>query len=201
MTIYIALLRGINVGGHHIIKMSELKKAFEGLGLLNVQTYIQSGNVLFQSDEAEEPLRKKIEQEIEATFGFSVLVVLRTAAEWEQMIRDCPFTPEQIAEAENASASESLYVSLMPHAPLQEHTARLNPYTSEADTFRIIGREVYLLFCQSIRNSKLADNLHRLEVPATVRNWKTINKIALMARAMENEPSMNPATGIGVTWR
>lgn len=174
MTIYIALLRGINVGGKNIIKMAELKKVFEEIGLCDVKTYIQSGNVLFKSNEDEESLRKKIEHEIEEVFGLSVKVVLRTAEELEQIILNCPFSME-----------ESLYVSLLTHAPSKENIERLNVYRSESEEYKIVGREVYLLFRNSIRNSKLANNLQKLDVPATVRNWNTINKLVTLAKNME----------------
>jgi uncharacterized protein (DUF1697 family) len=174
MTIYIALLRGINVGGKNIIKMAELKKVFEKMGLCDVKTYIQSGNVLFKSNEDEESLRKKIECEIEESFGFSVSVVLRSAAELEQIILNCPFSKE-----------ESLYVSLMTHVPSKENIERLNVYQSESEEYKIVGREVYLLFRNSIRNSKLANNLQKLDVPTTVRNWNTINKLVTLSKNME----------------
>jgi uncharacterized protein (DUF1697 family) len=185
MNIYIALLRGINVGGKNIIKMVDLKKAFEAIGLCEVKTYIQSGNVLFKSNEEEEPLRKKIEHAIEAAFGFSVTVVLRTAAELEWIISNCPFSEEEISEAEISTEAECLYVSLLTQTPLQEKFQILDSYTSESDVYRILGREVFLLFRHSIRNSKLANNLHKLDVPATVRNWKTINRLALLSKAMD----------------
>lgn len=184
MNIYIALLRGINVGGKNIIKMKDLKQMSENLGLCEVQTYIQSGNVLFKSDEEEETLRKKIEKEIEATFGFSVTVVLRTAAELEWITLNCPFSKEEVAEAEASSEAECLYVSLLTQEPSKEKIEGLNAYRSESDDYRILGREVFLLFRHSIRNSKLANNLHKLDVPSTVRNWKTINKLFLLARDM-----------------
>lgn len=187
MTIYIALLRGINVGGKNVIRMAELKRVFEAIGLHEVQTYIQSGNVLFKSNEGEEFLRKKIEHEIEAVFGFPVTVVLRTSSELEQLILNCPFSDEEVAEAEASSEAECQYVALLTHAPLQEKIVSLNAYRSESDQYRIIGREVYLLFRHSIRNSKLANNLFKLGVPATVRNWKTINKLTGLGKAMETD--------------
>lgn len=185
MTIYIALLRGINVGGKNIIKMAELKRVFEAIGLREVQTYIQSGNILFKSNEAEGPLRKKIEHEIEAIFGLSITVFLRTAAELEQIILNCPFSEKELSEAELSSKFEIQYVALLTHVPTQEKIEHLNVYKSENDEYRIIGRKVYLLFRHSIRNSKLANNLHKLDVPATVRNWKTINRLMALAKAME----------------
>lgn len=186
MTIYIALLRGINVGGKNIIKMVDLKQMFEAMGFCEVKTYIQSGNVLFKSNEDEELLRKKIEHEIEVTFGFSVIVILRTAAELEQIIENCPFSEDAILEAELSSEGESLYVSLLTHTPSQEKIEYLESYKSEKEEYQIKGREVFLLFRHSIRKSKLANNLHKLDVPATMRNWKTINKLAMLAKAMES---------------
>ena len=185
MTIYIALLRGINVGGKNIIKMIELKRVFESIGLCEVQTYIQSGNVLFKSKDGEELLQKKIEHEIWETWGYSVTVVLRTVTELEQIIINCPFSENEVSEAESLSDTECLYVSLMTCVPIQEKIECLNAYRNESDLYQIIGRDVYLLFHHSIRNSKLANNLKKLDVPATVRNWKTINKLAALAKAME----------------
>lgn len=185
MTIYIALVRGINVGGHNLIKMAELKRMFETMGLSRVQTYIQSGNVLFESEEGAEPLRRRIEHEIEAVFGFSVTVVLRTAAELERITGNCPFSEEAVSEAEASSEGESLYVSLLLETPTQEGIERLSAFRSESDEYRIEGREIYLLFRHSVRNSKLANNLQKLGVPATMRNWKTINKLAALAKAMK----------------
>jgi uncharacterized protein (DUF1697 family) len=185
MKIYIALLRGINVGGKNIIKMSNLKLMFESIGLYGAQTYIQSGNILFKSNEEEEPLRNKIEHEIEKTFGFSISVIIRQSVELEGIIRNCPFSKEAILKAESSAKGEILYVSLLSHEPLQENILRLNTYKGESEEYLIEGRDIYLLFSDSIRNSKLAANLHKLEVPATVRNWKTINKLLLLAKAME----------------
>lgn len=182
MTIYIVLLRGINVGGKNIIKMADLKSTFENIGLSSVKTYIQTGNVLFESKVEEEPLRKKIEQEIEKVFGFLVTVILRTAGEIEWIIRNCPFSEEEVSEAEASSKVESLYVSLLTHVPAQEKIQNLNSYISEGDKYQIEGREVFLLFNNSIRNSKLANNLKKLDVPGTVRNFKTMKKLNELAK-------------------
>lgn len=186
MRINIALLRGINVGGHNKIKMVELRQLFEMLGFSRVQTYIQSGNVLFESDESEQSLIKCIQGEIEKVFGFSINVVIRTAAELEWITNNCPFTEEAVAEAKLTSEGESLYVSLLQDKPSQEGIDRLATYKSDNDEYLIEGREVYLLFQRGVRNAKLANNLQRLEVPSTMRNWKTINKLSMLAKEMEN---------------
>lgn len=189
MSIYIALLRGINVGGKNIIKMADLKLAFIAMGFSQVQTYIQSGNVLFESHEDEASLRKRIEYEIEVSFGLKITVILRKAEELERIIENCPFSEKEVSEAQASSVGESLYVSLLLQAPSQEGIERLNAYKSESDEYRIEGRDVYLLFRNSIRDSKLANNLQKLDVPATVRNWKTLNKLAALAKAMDKERS------------
>lgn len=186
MTIYIALLRGINVGGKNKIKMDELRKMIESIGLESVQTYIQSGNVLFLSEEDKDTLRKRIEAEIEKTFGFTVSVILRTDEDLERIINACPFSEEKIAAAEASCEGESLYVALMQDVPLEEGIERLKAYKTENEEYQIVGREIYLLFQKSIRNSKLANNLQKLGVSSTVRNWKTMNKLSAIAREMRN---------------
>lgn len=185
MTIYIALLRGINVGGKNMIKMAELKKVLQDLGLCDVKTYIQSGNVLFKSNEEEGALKIKIENAIEAEFGFPVPVILRKAEELEKIAASCPFSEEAVKSAEATSEGESLYVSLMQYEPSKEAEERVVPYRTESDEYVIMGREVYLLFHKSIRNSKLANNLHKLGSPSTVRNWKTLNKLIELSKEMK----------------
>lgn len=186
MTTYIALLRAINVGGKNRIKMADLKRVFETMGFYEVQTYIQSGNVLFKSTEDEEALRRNIEHEIQMAFGFSCTVVLRTFSELESIIHNCPFSKEEVSKAEYSSEGESLYVSLLTHVPVQKKIECLSSYRSEGEEYRIEGREIFLLFYNSIRNSKLASNLQKLDVPSTVRNWKTMNKLYILAKAMES---------------
>ncbi|GAB6990016.1 DUF1697 domain-containing protein [Paenibacillus pini] len=185
MTIYIALLRGINVGGKNMIKMVELKRILGEMGLNRVQTYIQSGNVLFESNEDEEQLRIRIEREIEVNFGFPVPVILRTADELRSIAASCPFTQQEISEAEAASETESLYVSIMLEEPTLDKIERLAVYRNENENYRNNGREIYFLFRNSVRNSKLATHMHKLDVPATVRNWKTIRKLVTLVDAME----------------
>ncbi|WP_088189479.1 DUF1697 domain-containing protein [Desulfosporosinus sp. FKA] len=185
MTIYVALLRGINVGGKNRIKMADLKLVFENMGLKKVQTYIQSGNVLFESNQEEKQLRQLIEDKLEEAFGFSIPVILRTSMELEEIINNCPFSEEEAREAQSASKAESLYIGLLIQPPSEEGIQQLNDYKSQTDQFKIIGRDVYLLFYNSIRNSKLANNLYKLNVLTTTRNWKTIFKLAQLAKLIE----------------
>lgn len=187
MSIYIALLRGINVGGKNKIKMADLKAALERIGLSRVQTYIQSGNVLFESQEGEDLLRKRMEQEIESVFGITLTVVIRSSEELEKVVGGCPFTDETLAEAAATCEGESLHVALLPEAPSPAGVAKLAALANrEEEEYRIAGRDVYLLFRRSIRSSKLAANLHKLGVPATVRNWNTMNKLSELVNEMKN---------------
>lgn len=185
MITYIAFLRGINVGGKNIIKMTELKRVFEALGLFEVQTYIQSGNVLFKALENEDYLRNRIEHELNVVFGRTIPVVLRTAAELECIIMNCPFSPDEVSNAESSSGVESLYVAFLAKEPQNDKVKSLEAYKSDQDNFKIVGRDIFLLFSNSIRNSKLANNLQKIDNSATVRNWKTISKLSSMAIEME----------------
>ncbi|WP_413304223.1 DUF1697 domain-containing protein [Bacillus sp. 1P10SD] len=178
MTIYIGLLRGINVGGHNIIKMADLRQLLEKMGLQKVKTYIQSGNVLFEAEQGATLLTQQLEEEIKNTFGFPVPVILRTAEELEQIIKDCPYSMDSLNEG------ESVQLAFLADEPSQEKIDFLEGFKSELDECRIVGKEVYLFFRQSIRDSKLATQLPKLGVPATVRNWKTVLKLAAMAKEL-----------------
>jgi uncharacterized protein (DUF1697 family) len=178
LTIYIALLRGINVGGHNIIKMAELRQLLESMGLGKVKTYIQSGNVLFESEEGATSLIQRIEEEIRTTFGFPVPVILRTAEALNQIIQDCPYSPDSLNEG------ESIHLAFLADEPSQEKIDYLQGFNSELDECQIVGKNVYLFFRQSIRDSKLATQLPKLGVPATVRNWKTVLKLAALAKEL-----------------
>ncbi|MCM3496788.1 DUF1697 domain-containing protein [Paenibacillus lactis] len=180
MTIYIALLRGINVGGHHKIKMADLKTLLEGLGLSRVQTYMQSGNVLFESPKSKTQLKELFENGIREAFGYSISVIFRTGEEMEDIIRSCPFSEAMIQEADEASAFVSFYVGMLPDVPSQEEVDKLVAAANEEETIRCIGS-----IKKSARDSKLTNQLQKLSVPVTMRNWKTTNKLAQLAAAMK----------------
>ena len=110
---------------------------------------------------------------------------MRATAELEQIIWNCPFSKEEVAEAESSSYAVCQYVALLTHAPLQEMIENLNACQNESEQYQIIEREVFLLFHHSIRNSKLANNLYKLGVSAAVRNWKTINKLTALDKTIE----------------
>ncbi|MEH7073027.1 DUF1697 domain-containing protein [Neobacillus drentensis] len=174
MTIYIALLRGINVGKNNRIKMADLKSLLETMGLEKVKTYIQSGNVLFEGPDDSAQLSKQLEDKISETFGFPVPVMLRTAEEYEQIVRNCPYSMETLKEG------ESIQLAFLADEPSQEKIENLRSFKSEPDECFINGKEVYFYLRQSILDSKLVAQLPKLGIPATVRNWKTVMKLSAM---------------------
>ncbi|PWK14852.1 DUF1697 domain-containing protein [Tumebacillus permanentifrigoris] len=179
MTIYVGFLRGINVGGNNKIKMADLKHMLESLGFTRVQTYIQSGNVVFEAEEAgEQLLQAQIEAEISKVFGMSISVMLRTAEELEHIIETCPFSPDSL------SAGESIHLTLLKDAPSREELDKLPDVAQGNDEYFLEGRELYLMLRQSILDSKLPKKYQKLS-PQTSRNWKTIMKLYAMVQAME----------------
>lgn len=179
MTTYIALLRGINVGGNKIIKMLDLKAMFQTLGFENVRTYIQSGNVVFESDEGSESLLTGvIERKIHEVFGFEVSVIIRTLAEMENVIANDPF---QLSEPEDF---KRWYVTFLPAEPSAEALDKLRTYENGPDKVRFVGREMYILYEVSVSQSPLFkvpfDRI--LGMTITARNWNTVNKLVTMGR-------------------
>ena len=179
MTTYIALLRGINVGGNKIIKMLDLKAMFQTLGFANVRTYIQSGNVVFESDEGSESLLSGvIERQIREVFGFEVSVIIRTLAEMENVIANDPF---QLSEPEEF---KRWYVTFLPAEPSAEALDKLRTYENGPDKVRFVGREMYILYEVSVSQSSLFkvpfDKI--LGMPITARNWNTVNKLVAIGK-------------------
>ena len=179
---YLALLRGINVGTSGRIRMDALKRLLEDAGFREVATYIQSGNVLFRSDLAEDAARATIERALKEGASIPTTAVVRTAEELAQIIRSCPFSAPEIAQAEALNTEgESLYVCLLPKAPDAKVLDTLSAIELGNDAYVVRGREVYLLLSQSIRNSKLAIRLQKLIPDMTVRNWNTMAQLCALA--------------------
>ncbi|WNB93802.1 DUF1697 domain-containing protein [Bacillus sp. NEB1478] len=180
MTSYLALLRGINVGGYKKIKMEELRQLFMKIGLSHVKTYIQSGNVMFQSEKTPSDLIEKLENEIEKEYGFTVIVVLLTAQELELILCDCPYAVDSLKEG------ESLHFAFLSEVPPLDKINHLENFNRGVDEYQMKGKTIYLYLRQSIRDSKLAVQLSKLGVHVTVRNWNTTNKLADLVRTIGN---------------
>ena len=167
---YVAFLRAINVGGNAIIKMADLKKMFEAAGLENVQTYIQSGNVIFESDESDaDSLEKRIEPQLEKAAAYKIELFVRTMREVRSIAEKSPF---------NANDGELVYVTFLNKKPGKEVQQALLAFKSEADDFAIKGRHVYSLRRdkeKSVFSNNFVEKI--LKMPATTRNLTTIMKI------------------------
>lgn len=176
---FISILRGINVGGKKKILMSDLKKLYEGLGLSNVKTFIQSGNVIFDyvGKKDENYLCQKIADAILSKFNFNVPVIIRTFDEMEKIIAVNPFLEEQ-----NADISK-LHVTFLSEKPMKPNTEILKSNDYLPDKFSISGKEIYILCASRYSECKLSNNIleNKLKVTATTRNWKTVNKIFELA--------------------
>ena len=174
---HIALLRGINVGGHHKLPMKDLKGIFEAAGCTNVQTYIQSGNVVFEPAQAAlDELPAQIGEAIEAAFGFSVPIVLRHVDELRQVVASNPFTGEDVDP-------KTLQIAFLQQAPTAEQIAELDPDRSPPDVFSVIGREIFCYYPNGVRRSKLTNTYFdsKLGTISTARNWRTTLKLLEMA--------------------
>lgn len=192
---YVAFFRGINVGGKNIVKMAELKKLFYGFGFQKIQTYIQSGNVVFDAEENASQVMDKIREGFLAAFGFESALMLRTAEEMTGIIDGLPFSEEEISEAETSDpAVEHLYVYLLDGTDVRERAEQLLSSYTGPDLMRIGTNEIYLLCHESVRNSKLAVLLGKLNVPMTARNWKTITKLSEMITISTAANSSSPIT-------
>jgi uncharacterized protein (DUF1697 family) len=172
---YVALLRGVNVGGKGQVPMAELRKMFEALGHTDVATYIQSGNVVFTSAKALKSAAP-IEAALTETFGLKSAVVLRTPAELAAVIEHNPY-PE--AEA----VPSALHVTFLPSPPDKAQLAKVDASSFAPEEFTVHGRDVYLHLPDGMGRSKLAPVLtRRLGPAATARNWNTVKKLLAMSQ-------------------
>ena len=178
MTTYIAFLRGINVGGQKQIKMVDLKNLFLFLDFENVRTYIQSGNVVFETDCKEIlSLNKKIESVILKEMGLEVSVIIRSHEELKSIIRSNPF----LTREENKLTA--LYVTLLSQQPSESFLEKVSEYNYAPDDFKIIENEIYLYCPNGYGKTKLNNTFfeNKLKLKATTRNWRTINELDEMA--------------------
>jgi uncharacterized protein (DUF1697 family) len=177
MAIYVAMLRGINVGPHKRMKMEKLRASCEGLGLQKVKTFIQSGNIVFQATKiAPEKLSKKIEEQIVKDFGFSADVITRSRDEMEKIIKRNPLSKPGLDPAK-------LHVVFHAEAPAPAAIKKLQSITEPPDQLHIAGKEIYFYFPNGVSGSSLWKHpLDRvLGVTGTMRNWKTVNALYQMA--------------------
>ena len=172
---YISILRGINVSGQKTIKMAELKSLYEKLGFDNVLTYIQSGNVIFDTpvkNTAE--LKATIEDAIEEKYKFHVPVILRTNQELEAILRNCPFGSIDMVED-----GTKVLVTFLSSLPSDIKASNIQRYVVEPEKLVCVEKEVYLHCPNGYGRSKLSNTFleKKLGVEATTRNLKSVHKL------------------------
>ncbi len=176
MKAYISLLRGINVGGHKKIKMADLKSLYESLGFEDVNTYIQSGNVVFQSKETDfDILANSIHNKIKDKYGFEVPITIRQSQDIENIIKTNPF----LAKAEDI---KMLYVGFMNEIPNPELVASTKEIAFKDDKFEVIGKTLFLYVPSGAGKTKFTNSFfeRKFKVSITTRNWRTTLKLAEM---------------------
>jgi uncharacterized protein (DUF1697 family) len=176
MASYIAMLRGINVGGHAKVSMADLRATFLDMGYGDVRTYIQSGNVLFGSSGSAAKLQSVIEQGLEDRFGLGIKVVLRTRAQLEEAIEHNPL-------AGGNRDGAKLHVTFLSSMPASSRVSSLDTQGFLPDEFRVRGREVYVHCPEGYGRTKLNNAFFErgLGVTATTRTLRTVTTLAAMA--------------------
>jgi uncharacterized protein (DUF1697 family) len=178
MSALIAMLRGVNVGGHHKIKMTELKSLCESLGFAKVLTYIQSGNIVFETKEhGDERLAKKIGGAIEKKFKFCPEVIVRTAEEMRAVVKKNPFVKQDFDPAKLAV----FFLASDPGNAAREAVARIE---ANPEVIKPVGSEIYIYFPDGQGKSKLKfANVEKAinRIAWTARNWNTVEKLVEMS--------------------
>ena len=182
MQTYICILRGINVSGSKIIKMDSLRKMCNDLKFKNAQTYIQSGNIIFQAKETDcQVLEGRIAKQILADFGYEVPVMVKKQSELKVVLQSNPFVIEQKKDP------SKLHVTFLSHEPAKESLEKIKGGNYAADEYIFVGRVVYLFCPEGYGQTKLNNNFleSKLKVRATTRNWNTISELVRLAESIE----------------
>ncbi len=173
MPVYIALLRAVNVGGTSSLPMAELKATCEGLGFTDVKTYIQSGNVLFRSDETEKTVEEKLDEALGQKMGKRPGVMVRSRKELDGIIADVPFPDAK---------PNFLLVYFLPEAAPSDALDKM--VAPDGEESKLAGREIYVHYPNGSGRSKL--KLPALKA-GTSRNLNTVRKLAEMAALLEDD--------------
>lgn len=180
MESYIAILRGINVSGQKKIKMEDLRQLLAELNFHDIQTYIQSGNVIFEHKKSDPlELAGQIAHQISDKYSFEVPVIVKTAAELEHVLHNNPFLKDRQED------ESKLHVTFLSEIPKQELLNKIKELDHKPDEFIISDKAIYLFCPNGYGRTKLTNNFfeNKLKVTATTRNWKTVNKLVEIARS------------------
>lgn len=178
MPTYVALLRGINVGGHRRVAMSDLRDLLEQLGFVDVQSLLQSGNLVFRSTaRTTSSLERVLETQSEKVLALKTDFLVRSAKEWKSIIVRNPF--REVAERDPAH----LVVMLLKDAPAAKDVKALDAAIAGSELIRIDGRQAYVVYPSGIGRSRLTNALieRKLRTRATGRNWNSVLKLDALA--------------------
>ena len=173
---YVALLRGINVGGKNKIKMKTLREMFAALQFENVRTYINSGNVVFETAKtSDKKLAAEIEKAIESEFSLSIKVIVRKMAEIQDIIKNNP-------SAGQFTSHKDLHVLFLNEELANEKRELLFLNNSENEQFAVRGREIFCLLSIGVQDSLMVKDYigKKFKIQVRERNWRTVNKISKM---------------------
>lgn len=181
MPVFISLLRGINVGGNKRIKMADLCDLYDTLGFSNIKTILQSGNAVFTTDDTDMgAIRQRIEDGIQAKFGFESKVIMRTPSDFQAIVDNPPLSRAQLVET-----SRILVMFLREPVEASAVEAMIEAYEGNEHA-RGGGYHIFLYYPTGIGRSKLTHNWieKQLNTVGTARNWNTVNKLRELADSM-----------------
>ena len=178
--VFLALLRGINVGGHNKVPMAELRALCVELGWADVQSYIQSGNLVFRASGAASGLGADLEQAIERRFDLTVPVVVREAGQWAKISVTNPFL-----EATEA-APKFVMLALSKMRPSKDAEEALLERAGENEQVVQVGEAIWIHFGGGVGKSKLTPAVldRMVGSPVTMRNWRTVEKLRELGRSL-----------------
>ena len=184
MTVYVSMLRAVNVGGSGLIKMEALREAYEAIGLAEVRTLLQSGNVVFRSGLTDRArLVKRIMQEIERRFDLQIEVILRTLAEVASIVDRGPV----LSPRADKSKLLVMFLASVPDAAAQAALKKWHKDKALKEMLELRGPEIYLYYPDGVGRSKLTSGVieNKLDTAGTARNWNTLVKLVEVGRSLE----------------
>ncbi|XOV93376.1 MAG: DUF1697 domain-containing protein [Bacteroidota bacterium] len=176
---YIAMLRGINVSGQKLIKMADLRTSMADLGLQNVSTYVQSGNVLFETEEKDQvKIAKDIESKIKKDFTFDVPCIVRTSLHFKEVIDNNEFV-------QRGEDEKRCYVTFLETKPDQGLVKTIDQDQYKPEEFKVKEDIIYFYSPNGYGNAKMNNNFfeQKLKVKATTRNWNSVNKLYELSKS------------------
>ena len=184
MTVYVSMLRAVNVGGSGLIKMELLREAYEAIGLTHVRTLLQSGNVLFRSGLTDRArLVKRIMQELERRFDLQIEVILRTLAEVASIVDRGPV----LSPRADKSKLLVMFLAAVPDVAAQAALKKWHKDKELKEMLELRGPEIYLYYPDGVGRSKLTSGVieSKLDTAGTARNWNTLVKLVEVGRSLE----------------